>query len=211
MNEGLFAELSVADREALFANAQRMSYQAGDVILCEGEAGTKLFVIDEGVVAITRELGETVELLNVLTRGEYFGEMALLSIEPRSATVRAVEPCQCTVLTHEDFQQFVKLHPQVGAVIYRNFAMTLSERVRHLTEKFERLHPRSAVEPESHAAHAKDRRKRDVATSAMLTPAILIQGIAELLQERDVPAEKRAYFEKVLRLQVQQLAHWLEK
>lgn len=202
MNQPLFAELTTADRDALFAKAQQMSCHAGDVILREGEAGTKLFVIDAGVVAITRQHGQAVELLNVLTTGEYFGEMALLTIEARSATARAVELCELTVLAHTDFQAFVKTRPEVGAVIYRNFAMTLSERVRQLTEKFERLHPQGpiTVAPRAEATHQ----------GRMLTPVILIKGIAEILQEADLPSEKRTYFETVLRTQVAELADWLK-
>lgn len=210
MSDALFGELSSADRKNLFATATTMTCDAGTIILREGEAGTKLFVIESGVVAITRQQGDTAELLTVLTKGEYFGEMALLTVEPRSATARAVEPCQCSVLTHDDFQQFVKRHPQVGAIIYRNFAITLSERVRRLTEKFERLHPRSAVEPVSHAAHAHARRRQEAEQGSLLTPSILIKGIAELLQDRDLPVEKRAYFDTVLRTQVTELAEWLK-
>ncbi len=206
MNDALFAELTSDDRAALFAHAQEISCSAGETILREGEAGTKLFLIDDGAVAITRKHGEVTELLNVLTKGEYFGEMALLTIEPRSATARAIEPCRFTVLAHDDFQRFVKLHPQVGAIVYRNFAMTLSLRLQRMTAKFDYMHPRASL-PAAAQSMPVPPQEGD---ARLLTPAILIKGIIELLQDRSLDAKKRTYFEAVVRAQLQTLAQCLD-
>ncbi len=210
MTHAIFAELSEADRTALFAKAQKHSMPAGEIVIREGEDGAKLFLIDAGVVAITRQEGDAIELLNVLAQGEYFGEMALLTIAPRSATARTIEPCEFTVINHDDFQQFIAAHPQAGMLIYRNFAKRLSERVRRLSERFQRVHARVAGEMPS-AATTSRLGAPSSQHDRLFTPAILIKGIIELLRDRELPVAKRKYFESVLCTQLQVLSEHLGK
>jgi CRP-like cAMP-binding protein len=65
--------------------AERLDIQAGEVILREGRRGRELFIILEGTVTVSRD-GRVV---NVLDEGDYFGELAAIEDQPRSATVTA--------------------------------------------------------------------------------------------------------------------------
>ena len=79
-------------------------YDAGAVIIRQGDTGDKFYIIRNGQaeVTVTRD-GETRNVAT-LGEGEFFGEAALLTGEPRNATVRAVTPLLVYALTKDDFQ-----------------------------------------------------------------------------------------------------------
>lgn len=94
---GLFANLDAPQLESL---AQRMRvhlYPAEQIIFEEGSPGDEFFIITEGKVAITKKVGDDLEILAVLGPDRFFGEMALLEDAPRGAG--AVSRTEVGVLT----------------------------------------------------------------------------------------------------------------
>jgi putative ABC transport system ATP-binding protein len=86
--------------------AERMSkrhYMPGEPVVQEGEAGHELFLISEGEVRIERDGSEVARL----GAGEFFGELALLSGNPRNATVVATQPLEAYVLGEGDFNEAI--------------------------------------------------------------------------------------------------------
>ncbi|TWT80274.1 Na(+)/H(+) antiporter NhaG [Planctomycetes bacterium CA13] len=75
---------------------------SGQDIICEGQAGDSLFLIARGVVRVGKDINGTWTELNTLVAGQFFGELALLLGEPRSATCRAVTPCALYELRRPD-------------------------------------------------------------------------------------------------------------
>jgi len=65
-------------------------YQKGDVLFREGEAGEDMYIIQSGAVEVSRHQGEEKIHLNFLEKGDFFGEMALVDNQPRSATATAI-------------------------------------------------------------------------------------------------------------------------
>lgn len=90
----------------------------GQTIIRQGERGTSLFLIARGVVAVlmAREGGEPARVAS-LAAGEFFGEMALLTAEPRSATVRAVTDCQLYELSKRDVDALCQEYPRLRAAL----------------------------------------------------------------------------------------------
>jgi CPA1 family monovalent cation:H+ antiporter len=87
---------------------------AGEVIVHQGEKGTSLFLIARGVVAvIVAEAGRQPRRVASLHAGEFFGEMALLTQEPRSATVQAITGCQLFELKSKDVDGLCEVCPGV--------------------------------------------------------------------------------------------------
>lgn len=99
--------LAHLDYQLLAALAQRLNldrFPSGEVIIKEGDAGDKLYIIYKGQVQVlTSDLAGGERLLAVLREGDHFGEMALLYDMPRSATIRAVTPVQLYSLSKQDF------------------------------------------------------------------------------------------------------------
>ena len=74
----------------------------GERIIIEGEPGASFFIVASGTVSVSRTLGGTPALLARLHSGAVFGEMALISRQPRSATVTAIGEVDLLEMTRED-------------------------------------------------------------------------------------------------------------
>ena len=101
----IFSELSEADIAALARLTSRRTCPKDTVVFFENEEGDSFFCIVAGRIKVTilGDDGREV-ILSVLGRGDFFGEMALLDNEPRSATAIAVEDTELLSLHRNDFQ-----------------------------------------------------------------------------------------------------------
>ncbi len=115
----LFGLLSHEDQQALAAASPLRLFGTGEAIVGQGEPGHSAFVVCEGRVRVSLDPGD-VELA-VLERGAYFGEMSLLTGDPRTASVRALGDCTVVEITSDAFRAFVLNQPalveRIGAVI----------------------------------------------------------------------------------------------
>ena len=78
-------------------------YEKGEVIFNEGDIGDYFYIIVKGEVEIVKKSGNDFERVAVLSAGEYFGEMAILRDQKRSATVRCLTPVDVLALRNKDF------------------------------------------------------------------------------------------------------------
>jgi CRP-like cAMP-binding protein len=110
----LLQPLPLDAREVLAARASLKTYGPGEAIVRKGEASLELFLVERGtvVVELPRNGGGAAELAQ-LGPGQCFGEMGLLTGEPRSATVRAVTLCDIVIIDRESFHQVLGAHPEV--------------------------------------------------------------------------------------------------
>jgi len=87
-------------------------YEEGDIVFNEGDAGDSLFMIIAGQVEVLKRFGEEQRVVGMLGPGEYFGEMALLGRDPRSATARALTALDVLVLVASDFSALAGSLPE---------------------------------------------------------------------------------------------------
>jgi small-conductance mechanosensitive channel/CRP-like cAMP-binding protein len=97
----LFDVLPEDGHRDLAADSEDRLYAGGEVIVHEGEKGGCMFVIAQGTVSVTVETNGLVEEIARLGVGQFFGEMSLLTGEPRTATVRAVGECEVVAVGQE--------------------------------------------------------------------------------------------------------------
>jgi len=128
----LFYGLSEADLSAFAELTRERSYPKGSVIVFEDDPGDALFLVAAGQVKVVLigEDGREV-ILSVLGEGEFFGEMALIDDEPRSAHVIAMEDSTLLVLRREDFQGILEHSAGIALALLRE----LSRRLRRVDEK----------------------------------------------------------------------------
>jgi len=86
------------------------TFEAGRAVTSEGGGGQGFFVISEGKARVEVK-GRRAKILGP---GDYFGEMALISGGPRSATVIAMTDLRCQFLVQSEFREFVDDHPKVA-------------------------------------------------------------------------------------------------
>ncbi len=104
----LFADL---DAETLADLALQLSperYRTGEVIVRQGDPGDKLYVISQGQAEVFVEDGGIEVKVNVLNAGDYLGEYALLTNQPRTATVRAAQPTEVFTLSRASFLSLIE-------------------------------------------------------------------------------------------------------
>ncbi len=119
----LFARLPRRELEQVAMIADEIDLSEGKEMTRQGSAGREFFVILEGTADVIRD-GETV---NTLRNGDFFGEIALISEEPRTATVVATSPVRALVITARSFRRLM----DESAEIRGSVDAAMDERVAH--------------------------------------------------------------------------------
>jgi CRP-like cAMP-binding protein len=127
----LFADLGEEMLLSLATASEELFFAAGQQLFAAGQMGQSLYVVAEGEVRVHREE----QVLARLGRGEFFGEMALLTVEPRMASVTAVSPTTLLRLNRETFNQLVDEHSEIA----RGVIAALSQRLRAVTQTLTQL------------------------------------------------------------------------
>jgi CRP-like cAMP-binding protein len=117
----LFSRLSKKEREAVARIADELDLPQGKDMATEGERGREFFVLVDGSADVFK--GDKV--INQMKKGDFFGEIALVTKMPRTATVTATSDVRVLVINERDFAALLKKSPEVG----RGVAEALAERV----------------------------------------------------------------------------------
>ena len=122
----LFSRLGEPALESILRLTRRRRCRKDDTIFHEKEAGDTLFVILHGrvKVAIFGDDGKEVTL-STLSEGDFFGELALLDQEPRSASVVAEEDCELLSLNRDDFMRALEQDGGLSAALIQALAQRL--------------------------------------------------------------------------------------
>ena len=111
----LFSEMDEQEVADIRAIMQEMKFRAGQVIIREGEMGDLFYVITEGHAEILIRDADGAELiLHEAGPGDFFGELSMLTNEPRSARIRAVDAVTTLALERDDFFEFLRTHPHAA-------------------------------------------------------------------------------------------------
>jgi CRP-like cAMP-binding protein len=119
----LFSACTDKELDRLARHAEIIDFQAGDVLMSEGEAGHEFYVIIDGEVGVTSG-GET---LAKLGPGTYVGEQALLDPGPRTATVTALRDTQTVLLSSREFYAAIDDVPGLSRKLLAGMAKRLRE------------------------------------------------------------------------------------
>ncbi len=124
--------------KAIMLLMRELNFAAADVIVEEGEDGDSLFVICSGSVEVLKtcpaaddKFGKRIAILKV---GDVFGEMELIDMQRRSATVRALDPVSVLALSNGDLFQIYESDLPTFTLIVMNLARELSRRLRSIDD-----------------------------------------------------------------------------
>jgi len=117
----LFSKLKKKELEEVAHIADELDLPKGKVMAVEGDRGREFFVLLEGEADVTK--GD--KSINTMREGDFFGEIALVTQMPRTASVTASTDVRVLVITERDFGALLKHSPEVG----RGVAEALAERV----------------------------------------------------------------------------------
>lgn len=128
----LLAGLSSSQLEDVSHRLSPIRFRQGEVIIREGDPGYEMYFIESGRVRVVRGSGPNAIFLADMGAGDLFGEMALLTGRPRSATVTALSDLDLWAMPQADFDELVATHPNLGLALSR----LLSDRLRDTDAKF---------------------------------------------------------------------------
>lgn len=103
--------LPTETHQKLAASVSVRVYAPGEIVVAQGDQSTELFVIDRGEVSVELLRNDRALPVARLGPGKFFGEMSLMTGEPRKATVRAVEECELFVIGHDAFHEALASEP----------------------------------------------------------------------------------------------------
>jgi CRP/FNR family transcriptional regulator, cyclic AMP receptor protein len=150
----LFQDLEENEIHQVLNRTRPRGFPAGKVIIQEGDPGDSLFIMQAGEVEITKQLTlvldedtpkERVFIRLNAEHGVYFGEMALLENETRSATVTALTDCSLLELQQEDFLDLIERNPAMGVKLLLRLAQVLSRHLRKTNQDVVKLTTALAV------------------------------------------------------------------
>ncbi len=107
-------------------------FPAGTVLFNEGDSGQEMYIIQSGLVQITRKVGTKETVLADLPAGEFFGEMAIINDKPRSATATAVEDSMMLVLDSMTFEAMIRGSSEIAVRIIKRLAGRLEQANRQI-------------------------------------------------------------------------------
>lgn len=118
----LFARCTRAEVAEIASIADELTLPDGKVLMEEGERGREFFVLLEGSAEVRRN-GRKV---NTLGPGDFFGEIALVSRAPRTATVKTTSPAQVLVIVDHDFRRLLDQSPRIQLRVLEALAERLA-------------------------------------------------------------------------------------
>jgi len=131
----IFGAIQAPTLEVLLRGTVNVQVPAGAHFFREGEAANAMFVLESGRVSVVKRREGVDRRLRELGAGDCFGEMALIDMSPRSASVIALEDCSAIRLTNADLHRVYQADLEQFALIQMNIARELSRRLRIANER----------------------------------------------------------------------------
>ena len=112
--------------------------EAGKVIFREGEEGDQMFIIQDGQVKVSRNIAGKEQVLAILGKGDFFGEMAIVTKVKRTATVTALRPVKLLAFDREGFVNMIAKNAKIALNVIDKLCRRLQNanlHLRHLARK----------------------------------------------------------------------------
>jgi CRP/FNR family cyclic AMP-dependent transcriptional regulator len=119
----LWAGLDKKELQAIIKVSEERKFETGDIILGKGEGGVGFYLIMNGLVDIKSDS----RVLAKLGPGQFFGEMAVLDNQPRSANVIAAEPSRCFIISEWSFKALISQNPRIALKMLQELVRRLRD------------------------------------------------------------------------------------
>jgi CRP/FNR family transcriptional regulator, cyclic AMP receptor protein len=135
-----FGGLSDASVDLLASMLVERSFEAGATVVAEGEAGRSMFVVHSGGLSVSK-LGKSGRVIHMtrLEPGDFFGEMTLIEMQNRSASVTAESPTVLYELTAQKLYKYYKNDVYGYVIVMQNINRELCRRLRRADDRFAEL------------------------------------------------------------------------
>lgn len=135
----VFGGLNDDSLELIVSRSREISVPTGAYFFREGDGANSFFVLQAGTAIVERTCGQSTLELGRLKRGDCIGEMAIIDLLPRSASVRAEVDCKALELALRSLHELYKQDVEQYAIIMMNMGREVSRRLRRADDQILRL------------------------------------------------------------------------
>jgi len=173
----LFGRVSEADLEELATHLIERRFPKNATVVEEGLPGDYMYVIREGRAKVTKASEDGREkIMNFLEAGSFFGDMALLGDETRSASVKTLEESTLLALSRRDFIDLLRQSPDLALSVIEE----LANRLRETNEQARSL-SFQGVEERTRNLFERIAREEEGGGDRLMTPSLTHQQIADMV------------------------------
>jgi CRP/FNR family cyclic AMP-dependent transcriptional regulator len=142
-----FGGLSDASLDYLVSMLVERRFDAGTTVVAEGESGRSMFIVHTGELVVSRRLESGQDIrMNDLAPGDFFGEMTLIEMQNRSATVVAQSPTVLYELTAQKLYACYKADINAYVMVIQNINRELCRRLRRADHRIAELQMRHVTQ-----------------------------------------------------------------
>jgi len=137
----LFASVHGEGLKRVAETIREMEIPAGELVFAEHDLGDEMYIVHSGRVLLFNETSSGENVLDSVRSGGYFGEMAIIDEQPRSASARSTEDSVLLVLHKNDFSIAVHDYPEIAFEVMKEFIRRLrqaDQRIRSLAGELQR-------------------------------------------------------------------------
>jgi CRP/FNR family transcriptional regulator, cyclic AMP receptor protein len=145
----LFSHLNKKDLQMIVGLVHNRNYVSGEYVFYQGDPGIGLYMIREGEVKVERQVNGSLVTLATFSSGDFFGELALIDGEKRSASAIAKSDTRLSVLFKPDIDDFIEKFPKKGILILQGILQVIASRLRFLNEEYIHLQIKNNSDAES--------------------------------------------------------------
>ena len=131
----IFGGLSEDTLTFILERSARVQVATGEHFLTEGEMGKSFFVLESGQVRVHKDADGDAITLCEFGPGAVFGEMSLLAVRPRSATIVAIEDCVALELTNRSLFELYEDNTEQFAMLVMNLGREVARRLWETNER----------------------------------------------------------------------------
>ena len=129
----IFSKIQPAMQKLLCFSAERLTYDAGQVMFNAGDSADAAYVVIEGTVEISVPTPSGPIVINTMTKNEILGEIAIVGDVPRTATAKAVTKLETLKISKELFIKIIRENPDAAIELIRILAARLASTTSQLT------------------------------------------------------------------------------
>ncbi|HPO56995.1 MAG TPA: cyclic nucleotide-binding domain-containing protein [Ignavibacteriaceae bacterium] len=140
-----FEKLKAREVKEIIPLIHYRSYTKGEVVFLKGDPGIALYIIISGKISIIDDTGGHNLKLAEFTRGDFFGEIALIDNEKRSASAYAESACNLAVIFKPDLDEYINKNAKAGVAILSGLAKIVTARLRNVNNEYFNLFKQFSV------------------------------------------------------------------
>jgi len=129
----IFSKIQPAMQKLLCFSAERLTYDAGQVMFNAGDAADAAYVVIDGTVEISVPTPSGPIVINTMTKNEILGEIAIVGDVPRTATAKALTKLETLKISKELFVKIIRENPDAAIELIRILAARLASTTSQLT------------------------------------------------------------------------------